>query len=118
LVSAWNSTFTFGYVRLNAAAYCFILPFCTRSVRWVRTVMVPETFAGSSGASASAPFEVPAVEVQPEARRAAPTATARAVRRFMCIDSVRWDGRARAGWLIRHSDSAFSTGKVPFPPRM
>ncbi len=89
-MSAWNSTFTFGYVLLKAAAYFFIVPSCTRSVRWVRTVMVPLTFDGSSGASASCPFVEPPVPVHPASSRAAAAVAApvRTVRRFMCVSSV------------------------------
>lgn len=103
---AWNSTFTFGYVRLKAAAYFFIVPSCTRSVRWVRTVMVPLTFAGSSGASASCPFETPPVPVHPVSSRAAVVA-ARKVRRFMCVSSVlRTD--EHCGWAGRTAGLAGS----------
>src|SRR5262245_23222615 len=82
--------------------------------------MVPVTFDGSSGALASAPFVVPPVPVQAVSSRAVPAATARTVRRDMCISSVHgsWDGRARAGWLVRYSDNVFLTGKVPIPPTL
>jgi hypothetical protein len=96
---ASNSTFTLGYVRLNSAAYFFIVPSCTRSVRWVRTVMVPLTFDGSSAALASAPFALPPVPVHAESSRA-PVVTARTVRRFMCISSVLGtDEHERVGWF-------------------
>jgi hypothetical protein len=62
--------------------------------------MVPETFDGSSGALASAPFDDPPVPVHPGISKAAPTTMARAVRRFMCISSVQGtDEHERVGWF-------------------
>jgi hypothetical protein len=58
----------------NAAAYFFIVPSVSRSVRFVSTVISPETFDGSAGEDASSDDPGPP-RPQPAATSAAASST-------------------------------------------